>query len=186
MFGCHFLGSRHASSSFVRRRDRRLGDRAATDPRAVDRASPAGARAWFERTARSSAVLRQRDRGGRLPLAAHQAYREVALLHGARLPDARFIEAHEIRRSADRSAQQRFALAQCAPGGDRPVRRKRPSCPPRRTLRRWRTGRPATHGRTWITWFGSPLPQYSVPCTSNVSRSPTMRRLRQNSAEMPR
>ncbi len=39
---------------------------------------------------------------------------------------------------------------------------------------------------TRITWFGSPLPQYGVPITSNVLSSPTAFRLRQNVAETPR
>jgi len=39
---------------------------------------------------------------------------------------------------------------------------------------------------TVMTWLGSPLPQLGVPNTWNVAASPTLNRLRQKVAEMPR
>jgi hypothetical protein len=51
------------------------------------------------------------------------------------------------------------------------------------------TSRKAQTGLAWptvITWLGSPLPQLGVPKMPKVEASPTLNRLRQKVAEMPR
>ena len=57
--------------------------------------------------------VREADRAGRLPLAAHQPYRYIVLLNASRLTNARLIEAYEIRTLRRQVTQDCFGVPQC-------------------------------------------------------------------------
>ena len=140
-----------------------------------------------ERIARKreiAATLAELERCRGLPRAAHQAQLERALLDAARLAHPAAVEPDEIRALGIQAEEQRLARAQRAlePLGEREEPLFHP--PPKTS-----TPEKTQAGAAWpqcTAWFGSPLPQFSVPCTSKVDGSPTMRRLRQNVADTPR
>src|SRR5512140_142872 len=99
---------------------------------------------------------------------AHQAHRQKPLLHRACLPYASLVEAHEIGAFPGKVAKQHFSRAQlaCETPGEIEAAILHASPP--------NTSTPAKRhaGEAWpqdTAWLGSPLPQYRVPCTSNVS-----------------